>query len=384
MNEFDRVIEGAVSRNDLPFAVAMVAGREGIRWSGAAGEANPGQPAGPDTVFKIFSMTKAVGSTAAMILMDRGLLSPDATVESILPEFADIRLLEAIGPEGAVLREPRVKATVRHLATHTSGLAYEVWNDKVGQYQEKTQSPSILSGLKSALYYPLQSEPGTQWHYGIGIDWLGQIVEKVDGRSIDKFCREEILEPLAMHDTHFEIDPSWAHRVAGLKIRGEDGQFTDLDFGPPRQPEFYGMGHALYATAPDYMRFLRMYLNGGELDGQRILGRATVEALLKSQTGSMHIPGLTTAAPAFSASVDFFPAQRKSHSMAFLRVDEDVPGMRSAGSQTWAGLLNTHYWFDPRSNVAGVLMTQSLPFAEPRFMKTYQDFEQAVYRQAHG
>src|SRR4029077_2553288 len=113
-----------------------------------------------------------------------GQLSADATVESILPEFADVMLLESIGPDGPVLRPPRVKATVRHLATHTSGLAYEFWNSTVAQYMIDTGAPTILSGLVKSLNYPLQFEPGERWDYGIGIDWLGRIVERVDGRRV--------------------------------------------------------------------------------------------------------------------------------------------------------------------------------------------------------
>ena len=379
MSEFDRVLRDAVSRQDVPFVVATLGNREGVLWSGAAGESSPGHAATVDTVFRIFSMTKAVGSTAAMILMDRGKLSPDATVESILPEFAEMKVLESVGADGPVFRPPRTKATVRHLATHTSGLAYEFWNANVAKYMEVTQFPGILSGLRKSLNYPLQFDPGTQWDYGIGIDWLGQVVEKVDGRPIDQFVREEIIEPLGMRDTRFEPDPAWGSRLAGVKIRGADGQFADFDIAPPQKPEFYGMGHALYSTAPDYLRFLRMVLNGGQLDGKRILRKETMDSLLQNQIGSVQIPVLKSANPAVTADVELFPGLKKSHSMAFMRVDEDVPGARSAGSQTWAGVLNTHYWFDPAANLAGLIMTQLLPFADPRFMQTYAAFEQAAY-----
>jgi methyl acetate hydrolase len=383
MSELNRVIDEAVVRQDLPFAVAMTANVDGVIWSGAAGQAAPGKPAALDTVFRIFSMTKAVGSTAAMILMDRGKLKPDTTVESVLPEFAEIRLLDGFSADGKPqLRAPRVKATARHLATHTSGLTYEFWNSVMPRYMEATGAPTLLSGLKMSLNYPLLFEPGERWDYGIGIDWLGRMVEKIDGRRIDQFCKEEIFEPLGMPDTRFEVEPHMASRLAGVSIRGEDGKFAPFDLAPPSNPEFYGMGHALYSTAPDYMRFLRMYLNKGALDGKRILSAAGVDSMLQNQIGNTPIPCLKTAAPAITADAEFFPGKRKSHSMAFMRFDEDIPGMRHAGSQGWAGVLNSHYWFDPKAGIAGVLMTQSLPFVEPRFAATYERFEQATYREA--
>ena len=127
------------------------------------------------------------------------------------------------------------------------------------------------------------------------------------------------------------------------------------------------------------MRFLRMYLNQGELDGERVLSQSAVQSMLANQIGSVAIPLLKTTAPPLTADAEFFPGRRKSQSMAFQRIDEDVPGMRSAGSQFWAGVCNTHYWFDPAENVAGVIMTQSLPFVEPRFMGVYEAFERGVY-----
>ena len=380
MNELDRVLSDAVAAEHVPFVVAMSGNAAGVTWSGAAGDRCPGQKASVDTVMRIFSMTKAVGCTAAMILMDRGKLSPDAEVSSILPRFAELQVLDGFEADGKPrMRAPRTQATVRHLATHTSGLTYEFWNADMPRFMQATGAPSILSGLAKGLEYPLLFDPGTRWDYGIGIDWLGQVVEKVDGRRIDRFCREEIFEPLGMRDTRFEPEADIAPRLAAVAIRGEDGHFAPFELAPPPNPEVYGMGHCLYSTAPDYMRFLRMYLNQGELDGERVLSQSAVQSMLANQIGSVAIPLLKTTAPPLTADAEFFPGRRKSQSMAFQRIDEDVPGMRSAGSQFWAGVCNTHYWFDPAKNVAGVIMTQSLPFVEPRFMGVYEAFERGVY-----
>lgn len=163
-------------------------------------------------------------------------------------------------------------------------------------------------------------------------------------------------------------------------MRGEGGRFDDFELAPPAKPAFYGMGHTLYSTAPDYLRFLRMFLNKGQLDGERILSEAGLARLLANQIGDTAIPMLRTVAPSVTADAEFFPGRKKSHSMAFQRIEENVPGMRSAGSQFWAGLCNSFYWFDPVKNVAAVLMTQTLPFAEPRFMGLYEAFERCVYR----
>jgi CubicO group peptidase (beta-lactamase class C family) len=168
-------------------------------------------------------------------------------------------------------------------------------------------------------------------------------------------------------------------RLSAVVMRGEDGAFSDFPLAPPSQPEFYGMGYALYSTAPDYMRFVRSFLNKGQLDGARILSEASVAQMMTNHIGDIRVGPMITTAPPISADVRLFPDTPKTHSFGFLRVEEDVPGMRSAGSQGWAGVLNTHFWFDPAKDVAGLIMTQTLPFVEPRFMATYANFERAVY-----
>ena len=160
MSDLDKVISEAVANEDVPFLVGMVGNAGGVIWSGAAGERSPGQPATVDTVFRIFSMTKAVGSTAAMILIDRGKLSADTVVETILPEFAELKVLEGFDEKRPRLRAPRTKATVRHLATHTSGLVYEFWNTEVPRYMEATGAPSDPLGADRCAQVPASVRSG--------------------------------------------------------------------------------------------------------------------------------------------------------------------------------------------------------------------------------
>jgi CubicO group peptidase (beta-lactamase class C family) len=374
-----RVLDGAVAAGDVPFAVGMTANAGGVTWAGAAGERAPGAAAAPDTVFHIFSMTKAVGCTAALILIDRGLLDPDTPVADILPEFRAVRVLDGWDGDRPRLRAPRTVCTIRQLATHTSGFEYQFWNADIARYLEVTGLPSIVTGQRKSMYYPLTFDPGTRWGYGPGIDWLGAAVEQVDGRRIDLFLEQEIFGPLGMRDTGCELLPHMAPRLARARARTPDGGFADIGLAPPARPQLYGMGHQLASTPQDYMRFLRMWLGRGSLDGTRILSEAIVEQASANQIGAIPIPRLRSVAPAVTDDAEFFPGVAKSHAFAFERMEADVPGMRRAGSLFWAGVLNTHYWIDPKSQLAGLIMTQSLPFAEPRFMKTYLAFERAAY-----
>ena len=379
MSELDDVLSAGVAAGAAPGFVATTGNATAVKWSGAAGERAPGKPMTENTVFRIFSMTKAIGSTAAMILADRGKLDYDAPVDSILPEFAKIQVIDGFDRDNPRLRKPKSRATLRQLATHTSGLVYEFWNADVPRWMAKSGHPTILSGLKSSLFYAMPHDPGACWDYGMGIDWLCQAVEAIDGRRIDKFCQDEILGPLGMTSTAFECEGALAARLASVSARGADGKFAPFEIAPPPHPEFYGMGHCLYSTAGDYMRFLRMFLNKGRLDSKRVLSEKGVATMLANHIGNLRVGKLTTTVPPITADVDLFPGTPKTHSLGFLQVEKNVPGMRSAGSQGWAGVLNTHFWFDPAKDVAATIMTQTLPLVEPPFMGAYEKFERAVY-----
>jgi CubicO group peptidase (beta-lactamase class C family) len=380
MTAIQKVLDTAVAQQNVPFAVGMVGTSKEVVFEGAAGPAAAGRAADMKTVFRIFSMTKAIGALAAMILIDRGKLSLDTPVADVLPAWSKLKVLDGFDGDTPRLRAPRTQATIRHLATHTSGAEYEFWNAEMPRYMEATGHPSVLSGLNKSLEEaPLMTDPGTRWGYGPSIDWLGKAVEAVTGQNIVDFCQAEIFDPLGMTSTGFEVDGDMADRLAEVKARGEDGTFVPFDLAPPSKPEFYGMGHALYSTAPDYMRFLRMILNKGSLDGKKVLSPDAVQMMTADQMKGLTLTRMKTVAPPVTADFDPFPGTRLVHSVGFMRNEEDIPGKRSAGSQSWAGVLNSHYWIDPARDVAAVIMTQTLPFVEERFMQTYDRFERAVY-----
>jgi methyl acetate hydrolase len=318
-----QTLDQSVAANEVPFVVGLTANAAGVTFSGAAGEAAPGRAAASDTVFRIFSMTKAVGSTAAMILIDRGELDFDTPVESVLPEWAGLQVLDGWDGDTPRLRAPRTRATLRHLATHTSGLEYEFWRPEVADYLARTGHPSILAGTRAAMNYPLMTDPGTRWGYGPSIDWLGLVVEKVSGQRIDAFLKQNLFGPLGMVDTDVEVRPHMAPRLAGVKARGENGQFGDFDLAPPSNPEVYGMGHALYSTPQDYLRFLRLFLGRGALDGARVLSEAGVARMLANHMGPLQFQKMVTAAPPITADFDPFPGTVKTHSFGFMRNESD-------------------------------------------------------------
>ncbi|KQW42661.1 hypothetical protein ASC77_23675 [Nocardioides sp. Root1257] len=377
MGRLADVLDSGVERGDIPFASAVVTNAERDIWQHATGAFDENRDAQVDSVYVMLSMTKAVGAAAALVLVDRGQLSLDTVVEEVVPEFKEIQVLEDFSASGLVMRPPRTPVRLRHLLTHTSGLTYATYHVKQKAYEYISNCPTFGSTIES-FKYPLMFDPGEQFMYGLGPDWVGVLIERVSGLSLDAFCRAEILDPLGMVDTVFEPD-GLAGRIAPVTARSADGSLSTVEFAPPLRPETYSVGGALYGTAPDYARFLRLVLNDGQVDGQRILSTSAVETMTQNQIGDLRVPAILTSSLPWSENVELAPGSPATWTTAFLRNEVDLEDMRRAGSLAWAGFLNTHYWVDPLTRIGGVLMTQVMPFCDSRTIDVFRSFEQAVY-----
>jgi len=381
MTDLDRVLKRAIDAGAAAGVVASAASREGITYLGAAGKRRIDEdaPMTTDSIFRIFSMTKAIAGVAAATLVERGQLNLDAPVADILPEFADLQVLEGFEGDTPILRAPRRQVTVRQLATHTSGLVYELWNADIQKYLAVTGRPGFLSGTRIGISYPLVFDPGERWDYGVGIDWLGLVIEKISGKRLDIFCRDEIFVPLGMSDTGFECPPNKRGRLAGVHARQENGALVPITLDPPSSPEVYGAGYGLYSTARDYMTFLLMLLNEGRYNGAQILKPATVNYILQNHIDDLEVVNLVSVNTAVTCDAEFFPGMSKKQSLVTMMNMEPARGMRAAGSHCWAGALNTYFWFDPLNGIAGVVLMQSIPFCDPLCTDVFVDFEKAVY-----
>jgi len=376
----DEVLHNAVENGDVPLVVAMAADENGVIYEGAAGERSPGsgEPVTPDTMFRIASMTKMVATVAALQQVERGNLDLDEPIETYVPQFGELQVLEGFDGDTPRLRPPASKATVRQLVTHTSGLAYWFFNDDIVRWEQATGIPNVLSGKMEIFTAPLVADPGTTFEYGINTDWLGRVVEAASGQSLDAYMAEHILGPLGMDSTAFLMTDEQRADSVPIHVRGEDGawQATDVDWS--QEPEWWAGGHGLYSTPRDYLRFQRMLLGGGTLEGVKVLERATVEDAFRNHIGELDFPpAIATADPGTTA--DFNGGPGLKWGLGLMLNTEQQPGMRAAGSGAWAGLFNTHFWVDPATGVTGAIYAQSLPFVEPRVFGVYTEFEQALY-----
>jgi CubicO group peptidase (beta-lactamase class C family) len=383
--DVDQVLQKAVDAGDVAGVVALAADDSGVVYHGAFGRRAVDADAAmtEDSVFWIASMTKAITSVAAMQQVEQGRLALDEPLGGVLPELDSIQVLEGFDADGSPrLRAPKRRITLRHLLTHTAGFVYDIWNADMVRYQEHAGIPGIIECRNVTLMTPLVFDPGDRWQYGINIDWVGKAVEKVSDKTLEEYFRDHIFRPLGMNDTGFVIRPDQRSRLAGMHVRNPDGTLTRIDFEIPQQPEFFMGGGGLYSVGADYLRFLRMLLHGGALDGARVLRQETVEEMGKNQIGDLTVGLLTTAIPGSSNDAEFFPGMTKRWGLGYMISTEEAPTGRSVGSVAWAGLANTFFWIDSTRPLTGVILSQVLPFVDERALRVFMDFETAVYAQA--
>jgi CubicO group peptidase (beta-lactamase class C family) len=381
-SQVDEVLGSAIDRGDVPGVVGMAATRDEVVYQAAFGKRTLlGQAVmSTDTVFWIASMTKAITSAAAMQLVEQGKLALDHQIADVLPELSTPQVLEGFDPSGRPkLRPAKRSITLRHLLTHTAGLVYEMFNAEMGRYMETKAIPGIISCENAALSLPLVFEPGEKWDYGINIDWVGKAVERVSGQSLGDYFAEHLFGPIGMKDTAFKLTPERRARLASMHARGPDGTLAPIEFEVPQEPEFQMGGGGLYGTASDYLAFERVFLNEGRANGRSVLKPETVRLIAANAIGDLNVRPLKTAIPHLSNDAEFFPGMVKKWGLGFMISTEPVPGGRTAGSLAWAGLGNTYFWIDLHRGVAGVILMQLLPFADPKALALLDQFEKAVY-----
>jgi CubicO group peptidase (beta-lactamase class C family) len=381
LSHIDSMLRAATRAGEVPGVVALAATANGIVYEGIFGQRRLHEaPAMTrDTVFRIASMVKLITSVAALQLVEQEKLSLDAPVPDIDPALGSPQVLDGFDARGIPqLRAPHRPISLRHLLTHTSGLSYRLWDAKAARYgksldllapEERSRAPRT----------PLMFDPGERWQYGPSIDWVGRIVESISGEPLDAYFRKHILDPLGMNDTAVVISPQQRLREASVHRRGPNGSLAPQPLERQSERQSFSGGGGIYSSGPDYLTLIRMLLQGGALDGVRILRPDTVALMGQNQIGKIEAGVLKTTTPALSNDVDFFPGISLKWGLGHMINMQPIPDGRSAGSMTWGGLLNTYYWIDPGRRIAAVFMTQVLPFADKRALRIYREFERGVY-----
>ncbi|MDA0194926.1 MAG: serine hydrolase [Bacteroidetes bacterium] len=368
----DIMLNNAIEKNDIPGAVALIARNGKIVYYKAFGMADNESKRSlkRDDIFRIASQTKAITSTAVMMLWEEGLFQMDDPISKYIPEFGKARILDSFNEQDSsfTTRLADTQITIRHLITHTSGIGYGMIDpDKrfTKIYQKAgiidafaTQSVTIGENIRKLAQLPLHHNPGEKFTYSEGLDVLGYFIEIASGMPLDEFFKTRIFNPLGMDDTWFYLPKSKQNRLVSVQTK-EDGIWRKFPATPSYDPDypikgamkFFAGGAGLSSTAKDYATFLQMYLNNGELNGIRLLSRTTVQFIMANQIG------------------DLFGNSGRFYGLAFGVLDQkgqDMGGSGSMGTFDWGGYFNTQYFADPKEKIIGILMkqTQDIPSEE--------------------
>ena len=376
LQRIGETFEAYAEEGRISGAVGMVLRHGRVAYSDAWGvrDLGAGDAMEEEDIFRIYSMTKPIASVAVMMLYEEGRFFLNEPIGRFLPELADLQvanLSEAVRGQPIPTVRARRPVRIHDLLRHTSGFTYGEFSNTVVDsiYRERrvVYQPTLEDVVAQLGQIPLAYQPGTRWHYSVSVDVLARFVEVVSGQSFDAFLEERIFEPLGMHDTAFNVPASKRDRFA--RTYGHSGPDRALVLGDtvgvtPPTGNFSG-GAGLMSTAHDYARFAQMLLNGGELDGVRILGRKTVELMTVNHLEDGMPMGFLQ--PGWGFGLGFT-----------VKMEAGEDGMPdSVGSYSWIGVLGTSFWVDPEEDLIGVFMIQIRPNRDVLFR---QQFRRLVYQ----
>jgi methyl acetate hydrolase len=371
----DGWLDQSIRTTKVPGVVALVTDRNGVIYTHAAGDRSRANkvPMSMDTLFNIASMTKPIGTTAIMMLVEEGKLSLDDPISKYVPEFSGRPVFATFNDADAsyTTRPAAREVTIRHLLSHSSGLAYGFGSARVTRLSAARPGVDVTT-------FPLLYDPGTAWSYAGGIAVVGRVLERIEGKGLDAFLQERLFAPLGMTETSYVVPEARRARVAP-PWRMVDTSLVESTL-PAEVRSAVSADGGLYCTAADYAKFIRMILNGGRApDGRRLISEESVRTLGRNHLGNVKVSLQQEPTPLLSRA---FPlgAGRDGFGLGFQVTGEPrQAGMRAPGSLSWAGIYNTEFWIDPASGIGAVLMMQYLPFYDADAIRTLTGFEQRVY-----
>lgn len=378
MKQIDKHLQNYIDKQWVAGTVAIVARNGKVVHYNSLGYSNIANKTAmkKDDMFHIMSMTKPIVSLAVMMLYEENRLMLDEPVSNYIPEFKNLQVLDSVNMKDSSFSATptRKPLTIRHLLSHTSGIGYGFIHANVRAIYAKAGIPDGASGSKTKMgekmkilaSMPLMHQPGERWTYGLNTDMLGYLVEVISGQSLAEFVEQRILKPLTMNDTHFGLPKEKESRLASVYYENEKGTLgqyrkIDADLLIEGGRTYFSGGSGLVSTAMDYLKFAQMLLNGGELNGVRLVSRKTIDIMITNQIG-----GLFINSTGDKFGLGFSVAEASGYK-----------GIGAANTYGWGGAFTTNFWFDKKEGIAAVLMTQVAPTSHGDIV---DKFKIAVYQ----
>lgn len=364
LDRLHAAMQREVDQKELAGVVTLLAHRGKVVEERAYGKKDiaSGAPMTPDTIFRIFSMTKPVTGVAMMILYEEGKWRPSDPISRFIPEFAHLKVFKGVDANGKMILEDPIHApTMRELMSHTAGFTYGFFGDtpvdKMYREENVMQSQTLKELIDKLAKTPLLYQPGTRWVYSVSQDIQGYIVEKLSGQSLPDFMQQHIFGPLKMKDTGFFVPEDKRDRFATLYAGDKDGTMVASPAGNKyaAQPTMPSGGGGMVSTAQDYLLFAQMLLNRGELDGARILSPGSVALMTSNHLASTLMTG------EFSIATETFrPGMGYGYDCAVFTDPLEADEVVGKGTFFWLGAADTWFWVDPTNDLIFIGMTQRM------------------------
>jgi len=372
LHRIHTMLDGYINRNEIAGAVSLVARRGKIAWSHSQGLMNleAKQPMKEDSIFRIASMTKPIASVALMMLFEEGKFQLNDPVSKWIPELAHPMVAVAEAPGGYKLVPADKPITIRHLLTHTAGLANTYTGFTIAEYNklgaQRGPNDTIGDFVKKLAKLPLEFQPGAHWAYGPATDVVGYLVEVMSGKPLDQYLAERVFRPLGMKDTFFYQPDANLPRMATLYTPAEGGAgVRPVPMPASASKKYFSGAGGLSSTVADYARFCQMMLNGGQLDGNRLLSRKTTELMTTNHIGPLR---LWSSLPGEGFGLGY---------SVRLDVGESAQ-VGSAGAYGWGGAFGTYFWVDPKEQMFGILMIQLRPYTHVNIRQDFRTLATAA------
>ena len=382
MEEINQVIEAALEESNIPYASFAVTNSKETLLSGSVGyeDLEKTKPLETNAVFRIASMTKALTTSAFMVLAKEKGLDLHTPAENYIDDLKSLKVASLENNE-IVYSEPETKVTLHQLLTHTSGFGYDFHHETLSHLLLDEKIAGLLDKEGKFLEAPLIEQPGKYWHYGIGLGWIGRIIETLSEQSLNDFMTEKLFKPLSMDDTSFDISTLGEERLPNLYSIGEDESLVDITelMSPPQIEDFAYGGGGVFSTPNDYAKFLRMFLSQGKIDGSDFLSNNIITKMTQNQIGDLIVPFQPSYNPIIISPNEWFPEVEKKWGYSFMINMEDIPGRRTKGSCAWSGIMNTFFWFDQEKDIGGTIMMQIAPCYHENPKQVLKRFEEFVY-----
>jgi CubicO group peptidase (beta-lactamase class C family) len=357
------MLESAVDARNIGSAVALIARDDDIVYLEAVGEAAPGVPMFEDAIMRLASVGKAFTAVAAMILYERGVLELDDPVSKFIPAFAEAKVAVDGSDGGSALVDPARPTTVRDLLTHTGGLS--VASDEFEEAWQATEATTTRDLAERIARTPMPAHPGETYeygYYGSHYEVLAAVIEAASGQTLEAFLNENVFGPLGMNDSYFWVPEAKVDRLTAIyKLRGEPLSIDRARGDETERTTFFSGGGGVRSTVRDVFRFGQMILNGGALEGVRILSPKTVDLMSTDHVGDL----MTWGGGEYGWGFGF----------AVRRRVRDY-GIGSVGTLGWTGGSGAQWWVDPEEGLVAVLVT---PFAPPPYWPVHERFERMMY-----